>query len=224
MSWHFSQALAEGYWAARSLGGSQSAPLRSTGTDGAYSWPGKTTERCRFSRFGMTSGHSTVLNGEAALTWYREVSPVRPIPQQLEAATRQMIFGRRCGESWQRQLPGTYLPRTSHAKPSTPQQTISKRWVTSSAAFPFPRRTWVLTTFGAATGFVHTPTETANYTCPSMMKWPGCREFVRVFGQPTPEAHEWLMTWPIGWTALAPLAMDKWRSWLQQHGACSEQH
>jgi hypothetical protein len=29
---------------------------------------------------------------------------------------------------------------------------------------------------------------------------------------------EWLMGWPLGWTDLKPLAMDKYRSWLQQHG------
>src|SRR6266849_4110690 len=101
MSWHFSQALVEAYWRAGFLGGSQSVPLKSTGTDGAYSWRGRTTEACRFSRFGTTSGHSTVLNGAAVLTWYRAVSPVKPIPRQLEVVTRRMIFGRKCGESWQ---------------------------------------------------------------------------------------------------------------------------
>jgi hypothetical protein len=30
----------------------------------------------------------------------------------------------------------------------------------------------------------------------------------------------WLMGWPIGWTALEPLETAKYRSWLQQHGAC----
>ena len=28
---------------------------------------------------------------------------------------------------------------------------------------------------------------------------------------------EWLMGWPIGWTELKPLAMDKFREWQQQH-------
>jgi hypothetical protein len=37
-------------------------------------------------------------------------------------------------------------------------------------------------------------------------------------GQLNPEWVEWLMGWPIGWTALEPLAMDRYRSWLQQHG------
>lgn len=36
-------------------------------------------------------------------------------------------------------------------------------------------------------------------------------------GQLNPEWVEWLMGWPIGWTALKPLAMDKFREWRQQH-------
>lgn len=31
---------------------------------------------------------------------------------------------------------------------------------------------------------------------------------------------EWLIGWPLGWTDLKPLATDKFRSWLQQHGIC----
>ena len=35
---------------------------------------------------------------------------------------------------------------------------------------------------------------------------------------PNPEFWEWTMGWPIGWTGLKPLAMDKFREWQQQHG------
>ena len=37
-------------------------------------------------------------------------------------------------------------------------------------------------------------------------------------GQLNPEWVEWLMGWPIGWTALKPLAMDRFQEWRQQHG------
>ncbi len=40
-------------------------------------------------------------------------------------------------------------------------------------------------------------------------------------GQLNPEWVEWLMGWPIGWTELKPLAMDKFREWRQQHSPCS---
>jgi hypothetical protein len=38
----------------------------------------------------------------------------------------------------------------------------------------------------------------------------------------SPDWIEWLMGWPIGWTALEPLATDKYRAWQQQHGHCSQ--
>ena len=37
-------------------------------------------------------------------------------------------------------------------------------------------------------------------------------------GQLNPEWVEWLMGWPIGWTALEPLAMDRYQRWLRLHG------
>lgn len=40
--------------------------------------------------------------------------------------------------------------------------------------------------------------------------------------QPTgvlnPSWVEWLMGWPIGWSALEPLGMDKFQQWLRSHG------
>jgi hypothetical protein len=37
-------------------------------------------------------------------------------------------------------------------------------------------------------------------------------------GQLNPTWVEWLMGWPLEWTDLKPLEMDKYRSWQQQHG------
>lgn len=37
-------------------------------------------------------------------------------------------------------------------------------------------------------------------------------------GPLNPPWVEWLMGWPQGWTGLEPLEMDRYRSWLQQHG------
>lgn len=42
-------------------------------------------------------------------------------------------------------------------------------------------------------------------------------------GHLNPDWVEWLMGWPIGWTDLEPLAMDKFRQWLEQHGACLQE-
>jgi len=41
-------------------------------------------------------------------------------------------------------------------------------------------------------------------------------------GAPNPEFAEWLMGWPLGWTDLKPLEMDKFRQWRNSHGKPSE--
>ena len=39
-----------------------------------------------------------------------------------------------------------------------------------------------------------------------------------VGGKLNPAWVAWLMAWPIGWTNLKPLAMDKWQAWCRSHG------
>ena len=41
-------------------------------------------------------------------------------------------------------------------------------------------------------------------------------------GQLNPMWVEWLMGWPLGWTDLKPLEMDKFLVWRRQHSACSD--
>ncbi len=36
-------------------------------------------------------------------------------------------------------------------------------------------------------------------------------------GRLNPDWVEWLMGWPIGWTDLKPLAMDKFQKWREAH-------
>lgn len=220
MSWHFSQALVEAYSQAGYSAGELSAPLRKTGTDATVSLPVRMTERLRRFRSGTISRRSMGSSGVDVLTWYLAAFPANHIPRRLEAATLLMISGRKCGESWQRSLPGLSSRRTSSAIRSTPLPMNSSRWVSKPDALPFPRRTWVVTAFGPDIGYVHTPTTKANYAAASMQKWPACRAYVRVFGQPSPIVEEWLMGWPEGMSDTAPLATGKFQSWLQRHGAC----
>jgi len=39
-----------------------------------------------------------------------------------------------------------------------------------------------------------------------------------------PDFAEWMMGWPIEWTGLGPLEMDKFQLWLQQHGESLEEN
>jgi hypothetical protein len=44
----------------------------------------------------------------------------------------------------------------------------------------------------------------------------------QIGGQLNPNWTEWLMGWPTGFTASAPLATDKFQQWLRSHGVCWE--
>lgn len=219
MSWHYSQALVADYSQAICLDGELSVPSSSTSTDDRSSAPVRTIAHFRPSQFGMTLEPSTAQRGEDVLTWYLAGFPAKPIQPRLEAALRRTIYGRKCGASWQRQLPGTYLPRTLRPLRSSAQRRTSTSWVTKPKSFPLARKTWAVTICGKDIGFVHTPTTKANYLAPSMQKWPACQNFTVVFGYISPTIHEHLMGWPIGWSDLKPLATDRFQSWRQQHGA-----
>jgi hypothetical protein len=52
----------------------------------------------------------------------------------------------------------------------------------------------------------------------TQMHSPDLNEKVEGGGKLSPTWVEWLMGWPLGWTALAPLARDKFRQWLESHG------
>jgi hypothetical protein len=218
MSWLFSQELVEEYLGENFLDGEQSALSNGNHTQQAYCAPDKMTKFSKLSRFGMTFKPLTESRGEELLTLYLAGFHAKPIPQQRLDAIQQTTYGLRCGESWQMSLPHTYLPKTSAELQLTKQQTTANRWVTKPEQFPYQRKTWVQTTFGKDFGYLHTPTTIANFCAPSMQKHAGCRNWVTVFGKVTPEAQEYLMGWPQGWTELRQLETDKYQLWQQQHG------
>ena len=214
MSWLFSRALVEAFSEAASSGGERSAPSSGNPTPQAYLPPDRMTAFSRPSRSGMTFRPLTDDLGEAVLMSYLAGFHVKPIPRQRLDAIQRTTFGLRCGEWWQMSLPGTFLPKTSAELQLKRRQTTLSRWVTRPDAYCCLRQTWVLTTFGPDFGYLATPTATANQSAPSMMKHPGCRNFVEVFGEVSPSAYEYLMGWPLGWTDLRLLETGKCRSVL----------
>lgn len=74
-------------------------------------------------------------------------------------------------------------------------------------------RTWIRTTFGNDIGFVHTPTTMANYSCPSMMKHNGCKNYSEIFGRPITRDAEYLMGFPPGASTLNKLSKDIYVNW-----------
>lgn len=91
-----------------------------------------------------------------------------------------------------------------------------------------------------------TPTTAGNELSPSMAKWPAHKRFATLattlygsnkggaqgrVGMPRNSfeveigglrltLREWIMGWPIGWTALEPLETDRWRPWCLWLGIC----
>lgn len=72
--------------------------------------------------------------------------------------------------------------------------------------------TWIQQSYNNI-GLLHTPTTMANYSCPSMMKHQGCRNFKEVFGKPDPNNAEYLMGFPIGASSLHPQKIDNLLIW-----------
>ena len=77
------------------------------------------------------------------------------------------------------------------------------------------QETWIQEKYGQGFGLVHTPTTMANYSCKSMMKHQGCRNFVKVFSRPQPRNAEYLMGFPIGASSANPINNDNFNKWLK---------
>ena len=218
MSWLFSQALVADYLRQKSLVGEQFVPLNTASIPQAYCALDKMMDFSRLSQFGMTFEPLTVERGTELLTSYLEDFRVKRFQQLQEEPTLHLkIFGLRCEELFKKSDQNLYLPKMSQKlqlkwQPAIYWQTDTTPNISSSL-----RQTWVQIIFGKDFGYLHTPTCTANFAAPSMQKWKACRNFVAVFGKPSPTNFEFLMGWPIGWTDLKPLAMDKYHLWRQSH-------
>lgn len=75
--------------------------------------------------------------------------------------------------------------------------------------------TWIKKTYGENIGYVHTPTTMANYSCPSMMKHNGCRNYSEIFGRPISRDAEYLMGFPPGASSLSPVSVSILSEWLK---------
>jgi hypothetical protein len=242
MSWHFSQALVEEYSAGTSLAGEQSAPSNMSHTPLLYCANARTIKFCQRSRFGMTYARLTESHGEELLTSYLAAFPVRTSVQQVagkEYQAKSPDYGLKCQESFAKYdqnlslwkippyLQGAELIRFSGTWP---------RWGLMRNGELWALQTLEQGIVGREYGFWPTPTHSprdASCTMETALKWDGktqqtslsfavAREEMKADrhipnGTLNPPWVEWLMGWPIGWTDLKPLAMDKFLEWQHQH-------
>ena len=233
MSWHYLRVLVEEYLGDISLDGEQSVQSSGSNTQQAYCAPDKMTGFSRLSRFGMTYKPLTENLGEELLTLFRGAFPVRTlVPQEKEQALQET--DQVCGNTWPGLLARYDL--NSHSW-KTLQCSLFEDLELSLETFPrwgmtvngelFQQQTLVQTTNVNEFGLLESdrwPTPDANmgkrgYQNPEKLNQTTHQLSVNDIAMKrygikklNPQLCEWLMGWPLGWTDLKPLEMDKYHS------------
>jgi len=235
MSWLFSQALVEEYWEGNSLDGEQSAPLSGNPTQQAYLQLDKMTDFSRLSRFGMTYKPLTEDLGQELLTLYLAAFHAKTCLQR-EKEQDSMEQDQDSGEKWHGWLakydPDMSLWKTAQCSLITDSEECLEIYPTSGLmrdGLLWEQTRSALNTTETEYGLLPTPTardfnghtitkkrpKGFNKVLPNVFKL----EF-QLHGQcyPHPTFSEEVMLWPVGWTDLKPLEMDKFHCAPQQHG------
>ena len=235
MSWLYSQALVEEYLGDISLDGEQSVQSSGSNTQQAYCALDKMTGFSRLSRFGMTYKPLTESRGEELLKLYLGAFHVRTFQPQ-EKALESQENDQECGDIWQGLL-AKYNPNTHSWK--TAQCSLFEDLEQSLETWPrwglmrdgecWEQQTLERhikgTEFGLSQKY---PTPTAyDGRRGTMKEWKpirpsghpaqyplnqALRDLTQIVGKPNPIFVEWLMGWPIRWTDLKRLEMDKYHS------------
>ena len=226
MSWLYSRALVEAFLPEKCSDGEQSAPSSGNPTQLAYLPPDKMTDFSRLSRFGMTFKPLTADRGEALLTSYLVVFPARTLAQQDEAQ-ESTESDQECGNTWRGSL-AKFDPDSRSWKTAQcsvlgglePFLETWPRWGLMRNGECWEQTTSAPHTSEIESGLLPTPvaTDYKGARTPEALTKAGrnernnLRDFLRSrlgWKMPTPAGTEILMGWPLGWTDLKPLEMDK---------------
>jgi len=241
MSWLFSQVLVEEFSAACCLDGGPCVQLSVMPTPHRFSRNDRMMGCYRLSRFGLTCAVLTPRHGEALLTWYRAVSRARTLrsaamAQELKEANP--AYGNTWSESsawfdlrscgWK-----THPCSLSEVLPWS--SVILPKWGMTRSGDVFQRLNAERRIVVSGSGSWPTPVASmAKGSSPGSLIRKCGRDRSRDRldhalmaahgGHPNPEWVEWLMGWPIGWTDLKPLAMDRFQQWWMLHSdPCGDQ-
>ena len=191
---------------------------------------GRETESFRSFQSGTTLKPLTDLLGAGGLTLCAEDSPAKTLARQEKAQELKVIdlgYGKKCGESFARYDPEESLWKTRQCSLFGGLEEFSETW---------PR--WGIMENGVCwdvtipeepiteRGYGYLPTlrrsgQSRAFKVYVRKKYKGnLEEFLGKIGFSgfiNPQFSEAMMMWPIGWTDISPLAMDKFQSWQQQH-------
>ena len=242
MSWHFLREQEEASWEGCCLDGAPSALLRLIPIADECSSQDSGTGSSRHSQSGTTSARSTGAHGAGTSILSQEDSRVRTYQRRPEIGAGSTESAADSGVRW----PGCLKRFAQDSRSSrTHQLCVFEDSTACSPTLPVwgSMRGGVVSerTRPAALvrgdGFGSWPRPTASM---STHGWSQTRQrqgnrygkAVRENVAREKEAHgwrprinllEWIMGWPIGWSALEPLEMARFRQWLILHGRCSHQ-
>jgi hypothetical protein len=239
MSWHFLQEQEAACWDQSSLAGAPSALSRLIPNAALHSLPGNAMESSNDSQYGMTCARSMADHGAAACSLSLEDSPARTsaAPAPARGSTESdPVSGWRWNASFAKWSPIRYGWKTrqlSLLEDSPEFSGIWPRWGSMQGGECFPLA--MLAHDTSVQGSFVLPTVLASWD----RRGPGLSNnldnlraslsvtertlrIVNHYGWrwPTP-VLEWMMMWPEGWSALTPLATDRFQQWLLEHGGCS---
>jgi hypothetical protein len=237
MSWLFSQVLVEEYLGENFLDGEQSVPLSGNSTQLAYLPQDKMTDYSRLSRFGMMFRPLTEQVGEELLMSYQAAFHAKT-SQSLEQVMDLTENAQECGKRWQGLLarydPNTHLLRIvqcSLFEDLNQSLQTWPRWGSMRNGECFQQPMWEQTICEKEYGSLHkekwptpvardykdTGTKEALSRAKAKRTSPGVALIIgaELGGSLNPIFSEWLMGWPLGWTDLKPLGMDKFH-YVQQ--------
>lgn len=241
MSWLFSQALAEEYSAATSLAGEQFAQLNVMPTPHKFSRNDKMMEFSRLSRFGLTCAVLTENHGKELLMSFLAAFPARTSAQmELVPALKVNVLD--CGLKWRESSArfdlNSYVWKTHHDSEERVllwSSVTLPQWGIAVNGFVYQHPTALRPIPETASGLWPTVKSTIRSDCPSerLRHAPDLVSVIKMrplpdgseppqSGHLNPEWVEWFMGWPIGWTELKPLEMDRFHEWRQQHSAGCE--
>lgn len=238
MSWLFSQALVEEFSEGICLDGAQFAQLNVMPTARPFWHRDKTIEASSLSRFGLTLKLLTDAHGEALLTWFRAVSPAPTLPY---AGTEKALMEMNPDCGWnseessmkydlQRHLwkirqclllgglaefSGTW-PSWGSMHDGECSAHTTPGWVTCenvSGLWPTPTASDEKGSVLPATAKKRAEKSSRGVRLPEHLTLKG----LLPGGRHNPEFSEWLMGWPLQWTAIEPLETAKFQEWRLLH-------
>ena len=241
MSWHYLRELEGEFLEDICSGGEPFAPLKSKITHAVFYSNGKLMDSYLDSLSGTMSAHSMENLGEeksmsSAEDFLARTSVLRGGGEDL--MVQDQDYGAKWQGSFAKYDPNTHSLKTHQCllfEDSTESCVTLPRWGLMQDGECWEQMTLVQTMKEKESGLLQKyPTPNASDgTRGTMPNWvpirpsghpaqyplnQALRDLTGIIGKPNPIFVEWLMGWPMQWTDLKPLEMDKFQLWQQQHG------